>query len=368
MKRMILVWLVFVCPGFALFAQQSGDDPFEPDSRERPVAVQPGTWFARALHRGDQDWFALRPVSAGLLVAVTGGDTDTVITLCRGNEALAQNDDSGDELTSLLEYPVQPGVDYALCVEGYDGDEAGPYRFMVSLESIRDSGEPDNVASQATSLSPNGHTTGYFLDPEDVDWYRIPLAVAGALTVCTEGSMDTIILMYDGENTLIAEDDDGGDYENALVSVRVGPGTVFVRVSAYGGQLGRYTLRGIFFEPAPPDRYEPDDARALARDIAVGASQERNFTDSSDEDWARLRITRQGTYDIFADAADSKALDTFLELYDSNDALVDANDDWEDGLNARLRLPLEPGTYYIKASAFSRDPLKNSGYVLGVAE
>ena len=367
MGRIVLACVVFACLGFGLFAQSSGDDPYEPDSREKPVAVQMGTWFSRSLHRDDQDWFALRPASTGLLIAVTSGDTDTVVTLYRGNEAAAQNDDNGNDITSLLEYPVQAGTDYTLCVEGYDEDEAGPYRFMVSFESIRDAGEPNNVASQAIVFRPDSRVTGYFLDPDDVDWYRVTLASASTLTVYTEGAMDTLILMYDANDNLIAEDDDGGDNENARVSAGVLPGTVFIRVSAYDGQLGRYTLRGQLFESADPDRFEQDDARAIARDIAVGASQERNFTNSSDEDWARLRITEKGTYDILAEAAGG-GLDTFLELYDSNDNLVDANDDWEDGLDARLRLELNPGTYYIKASTISADPIENSGYVLSVAK
>jgi hypothetical protein len=367
MKRMVLACLVFACLCFGLFAQNFGDDPYEPDSREEPIAVQMGTWLSRSLHRGDQDWFALRPASAGILIAVTGGDTDTVVTLYRGNEAVAQNDDNGEDITSLLEYPVRPGADYVLCVEGYDDDEAGPYRFMVSFELIRDAGEPNDTASEATPFKPDSRITGYFLDPDDVDWYQVTAAMEGALMVYTEGMADTIILMYDAGNNLIAEDDDSGDFENALVSAKVTPGTVFIRVSSYDGQLGKYALRGVFFEPALPDRFEQDDARALARDIAVDASQERNFTDSFDEDWARLRITQKGVYDIFAEAADD-VLDTFLELYDAEDNLVDANDDWDGGLNARLRLELNPGTYYIKASAVNADPIANSNYVLSVTK
>jgi hypothetical protein len=365
---MILTCVVFICLGGGIFAQNFGDDPYEPDNRERPVAVQMGTWFSRFLHRGDQDWFSLRPVSSGLLVAVTGGDTDTVLTLYRGNETVAQNDDNGDDVASLLEYPVQAGTEYVLCVEGYDENEVGPYRFMVSFEAIRDSGEPNNVVSQAVSFSPERTITGYFLDPDDVDWYRVTVAAAGALTVYTEGTVDTIILMYDAGNNLLAEDDDSGENGNARVSAGVTPGTVFIRVSAYDGQLGRYTLRGLFFEPATPDRFEQDDDRTLAKDIAAGSSQERNFTDSFDEDWARLQIAQRGTYDIFAEAEDIGALDTFLELYDSNEELVDANDDWEDSLNARLRLELNPGTYYIKARTISSDPLENSNYVLSVSK
>jgi hypothetical protein len=359
---------MFACFGFGLFAQNFGGDSYEPDSRERPVAVQMGTWVSRHIHRGDQDWFALRPAASGLLIAVTSGDVDTVVTLYRGNEKIAQNDDNGDDVASLLEYPVQAGVGYTLCVEGYDEDEAGPYRFMVSFESFRDNGEPNNVASEATLFSPDRAITGYFLDPDDADWYRVSIAKAGALTAYTEGTLDTIILMYDGNHNLLAQDDDSGDNGNARVSAGVTPGTVFLRVSAYDGQLGRYTLRGLFFEPAAPDRFEQDDTRALAKDIAVGSSQKRNFTNYADEDWARLQIAQKGTYVILAEAEDNSVLDTFLELYDSNDDLVDANDDWGNEWDARLMLELNPGTYYIKARTITPDPIENSNYVLSVTK
>jgi hypothetical protein len=205
----------------------------------------------------------------------------------------------------------------------------------------------------------------YFLDPDDVDWYRYTVPSAGTLVVYTEGSVDTLITMYDARNTLIAEDDDSGDNDNARVSARVTPGTVFIRVSSFDGQLGRYTLKGSLFEQAKPDRFENDDTKELAKDISVGASQERNFTDSSDEDWVRLRITQRGTYDIYVKAADSN-LDTFLELYDAKDDLVDVNDDGEDELNARLRLELNPGIYYIKVTTINSDPINNSAYILSV--
>jgi hypothetical protein len=352
-------------PGTGLFAQDFMGDPYEPDSRERPAAVPMGTWLSRALHPGDEDWFSLRPASAGILVAATSGNTDTVISLYLGNEMIAQNDDNGDEVSSLLEYPVQGGVDYLICVNSYAADEAGPYHFMASLEPIYDA-NPNDVASEAMILTLGNPIMGYFLDADDVNWYRVVATQPGTLVLYTEGTMDTIIHLYDARNNLIAEDDDGGHRENARISIRVGTGTMFAKVSAYNGQLGRYTLRGLFFEPAPADRFEDDGNKTLAKDITAGMAQSRTFTDSFDEDWARLRIDRQGTYDITAEAQDSDLLDTLLELYDSNDRLIATNDDWKGGLDARIRLELNPGTYYIRVRTVTADPIRNSSYILRV--
>ncbi|WP_010253051.1 pre-peptidase C-terminal domain-containing protein [Treponema primitia] len=374
MRCFLHYFLVFCCLSlsFNLYAQNYAGDSYEPDSEAKPVPIQLGTWVSRALHAGDGDWFSIRPASDGLLIAETSGDTDTIITLYRRNEIIAQNDDNGDDINALLAYPVQSGVGYTICVEGYDESEIGPYRFRVSMEPIRDSGEPNDVPSQATPFSPGSPRTAYFLDPDDVDWYRYTVPSSGTLVVYTEGIIDTLITIYDAADNLLAEDDDSGENSNARASARVSPGTVFIRVSAYDGQLGKYTLQALLYEPAKPDRFENDDTKELAKDISVGASQERNFTDASDEDWVRLRITQRGIYDIYAKAADN-TLDTYLELYNANDELIDANDDWtgdvregDIALNARLWLELNPGTYYIKVSTLSSDPIVISAYVLSV--
>ncbi|MFP3042877.1 PPC domain-containing protein [Treponema primitia] len=361
--------LMFCCLNlsFSLYAQNYAGDSYEPDSETKPVPVQLGTWMSRALHAGDGDWFSIRPASDGLLIAETSGERDTIISLYKGNEIVAQNDDNEDDTNALLAYPIQSGVGYTICVEGYDDSEIGPYRFRASLEPIRDSGEPNNVPSQATPFSPGSPRTAYFLDPDDVDWYRYTVPSSGTLVVYTEGMIDTIIAVYDAADNLIAEDDDSGDSDNARASAKVSPGTVFIRVSAYDGQLGKYTLQAHLYDPAKPDRFENDDTKERAKDISLDVSQERNFTDASDEDWVRLQIIKRGVYDIYAKAEDSN-LDTYLELYNADDELVDANDDWAGDItmNARLWLELNPGTYYIKVSTLSSDPINISAYVLSV--
>jgi hypothetical protein len=365
LKRLFLGCLIFWRLSLGLYAQNYLGDSYEPDSQAKPIPIQLGSWVSRALHGDDKDWFTLRPVSNGMIIAETIGDTDTVITLYKGNEEMASNDDNGDDINARLEYPVTSGVGYTICVSGFDETETGPYRFRATLEPIRDMGEPNDTPSQATPFTPGHKITAYFLDPDDVDWYRYTVPSTGTLVVYTEGNLDTLIIMYDSNDTVIAEDDDGGDGSNARVSARVSPGTVFIRVSSFDGQLGKYRLQGLLYEPAQPDRFENDAAKALAKDISPGASQERNFTDSSDEDWVRLRTAKLGTYDIYVKPADTK-LDTFLELYSADDELIDVNDDWEDELHSRIRLELKPGTYYIRVTTISSDPLSNSAYVLSV--
>jgi len=56
--------------------------------------------------------------------------------------------------------------------------------------------------------------------------------------------MDTLLYLYDSRGTLIAEDDDSGEGANALISVRLNPGTYYIEVKGFNGQIGRCTLHG----------------------------------------------------------------------------------------------------------------------------
>ena len=54
--------------------------------------------------------------------------------------------------------------------------------------------------------------------------------------------MDTLLCLYDSRGNLIKEDDDSGEGANALISERLGSGTVYIEVKEYEGNTGRCTL------------------------------------------------------------------------------------------------------------------------------
>jgi hypothetical protein len=129
---------------------------------------------------------------------------------------------------------------------------------------------------------------------------------------------------------------------------------------------GRYTLR-TSLRPAPvPDAYEDDNSRATAKDISAGAqAQERTFSDSDDIDWVRITITEAGVYTIYTQANDGE-LDSYMELYDDEYDLIADDDDSGGNYDARIRLRLEPGTYYLKIRCLDVDLIEDNRYTLQI--
>jgi hypothetical protein len=353
--------------------QKISPDSYEPDSRQSPVKVAPGTWISRTLHTNDADWFSFTPDSPGILVAETDGDTDTVLTLYRGGDLLRENDDVGKDCNAKIEYFVEGGVSYlikALGVRlaGAEENASGRYRFRASLEPMpREKARPNGSLEQAEPIALGETITDYFFTAEDVNWYAVSVPGAGRLTVNTEGTLDTLLEAYDKWEELIGRDDDSGYQGNAKVSVDLfSASPVYFRASAYQGATGRYRLKTKFTPPTKPDTFENDNTIANAKEILSGDSQARNFTDAGDVDWALLRIASRGSYKIAAMAADNY-LDTFIQLFDEEGNLLGEDDDGGGYWNASFTINLDPGTYYIRVSCIDKEPLEQSEYTLSVS-
>jgi hypothetical protein len=348
-------------------------DSYEPDHRRSPVKVKGGEWIARTLHTNDADWFSFTPNSPGILVAETAGSTDTVLDLYRGQELLRENDDVGNDYNAKIEYFVEKGVKYLIKVlgvrmAGASQNVAGPYRFRATLEPMPEKkARPNNILEQAEAIALGETITDYFFTPGDVKWYTVSVPGPGRLMVNTEGTLDTLLDIYDKWEDLIGWDDDSGYQGNAKASADLySASPAYIRVTAYQGATGRYRLRTRFAPPVKPDPFENDNTTHSAGTIQIGESQARNFTDAGDVDWALLRIASYGSYDI-ATTADDNYLDTFIQLFDVEGGLLAEDDDSGGFWNAFLKTDLSPGTYYIRVSCIDKEPLENNKYTLSVS-
>jgi hypothetical protein len=337
------------------------------------MPITPGEWISRTLHTNDADWFSFAPDSAGILVAETQGDTDTVLELYHNRDLLRENDDVGNDYNAKIEYFVEGGASYLIKAQGVrlagaDKNAAGPYRFRVSLEPMPPKkARPNNTLEQAEPVALGETVTDYFFAAGDVNWYAVSVPGMGHLTVNTEGTLDTLLEVYDKWEELIGRDDDSGYQGNAkVVADTFSASPVYIRASAYQGATGRYRLKTRFAPPTKPDPFENDNTMATAREILDGDSQARNFTDAGDVDWAALRIASQGSYDIAATAQDNY-LDTFIQLFDDEGNLLGEDDDGGGYWNALLTIDLDPGTYYIRVSCIDKEPLEHPEYTLSVS-
>jgi hypothetical protein len=366
-KTVVFRTLLIFTAVLAGYAQTVSPDPQEPDSITRPVTATLDALYSRTIHSGDQDWFAISAPRRGFLILVTAGDMDTCMELFDGStqSPLAEDDDGGDGGNSRIEYFTEPGKTYIAMVRGYE-DETGSYQFQASLEPVQaDPTEPNQTRDQAAAITLGSEVNAYFLSPADVDWYRLSIPAAGNVVIYTEGNMDTLLYLHDSAGELIAEDDDSGSGDNARIVASLPAGTVYIRVKAYEGQQGRYTLRTLLRQPVRPDRFENDDTIADAQDIQIGSSQERTLSTTDDVDWVRLRITRPGVYEIRTTAVDKK-FDTYLDLYNGQAQVVESDDDGGGNYDALIRTTLAPGPYFIKVTNRNNELPDNNTYTLSV--
>jgi hypothetical protein len=104
------------------------------------------------------------------------------------------------------------------------------------------------------------------------------------------------------------------------------------------------------------DNYENDNDVDSAKDISIGTPQQHTFTTGDDTDWVKFRISQAGSYTIRTRGVNSADLDTYIELYDGNHNSVDDDDDGGEGLDSRLSVRLQAGTYYLKVECLDSEP------------
>jgi hypothetical protein len=237
----------------------------------------------------------------------------------------------------------------------------------------RDSYEPDSqdnplsvtIASQADGplINRTLHNGG------DEDFFLLVPETDGPLVMETTGNIDTYLEFYDASSMeQVSTNDDGGSGNNARIRYNVRAGNRYIaKVRGYSSsETGSYGFRAYIIEQVRlnPDEYEDDNEFTAAKDISIGASQERTFHSGGDIDWIRFQVERPGRYVIRARGLRSNRLDTYIELYDSGNNYIDDNDDGGEDLDSRLSVQLQSGTYYIKAECLNDEP--DQPYVISV--
>ncbi len=137
-----------------------------------------------------------------------------------------------DSSCSWLDLPCYRGLMPTVSSEPFEPDIAPP---TPPVDTHADT--PDT----ATRVSSTSSTPGQIGPAHDVDYFRIRVTQAGTLTVETAGSMDTVGILWQGDEE-ITTDDDSGDGHNFRLVAPVDAGTYVVAVRGYGASTGQYTL------------------------------------------------------------------------------------------------------------------------------
>lgn len=228
-------------------------DNWEPDdSLSDANLIDVGDTQMHNMHlEGDDDWVYFEAKEGTNYVIETsnlGDEIDTVIYLYDEDEdELAEDDDGGREpLASRLYWRATE--DGTLYVEIKDwGDNAGPgtsYDISLSLgEDVEaDEYEPDDSLAQAKRLAAGETQTHNMHVAENMDWVYFEAENGTTYVIETSNLgdyIDTVIYLYDEDENVLAEDDDGGDdWASRLEWTATEDGMLYVKVEDWGGAAG----------------------------------------------------------------------------------------------------------------------------------
>jgi hypothetical protein len=234
-------------------------DNYEADSMENPLAVEiasgnDGPVINRTIHvENDEDFFLLTADRDGNLTMETAGDMDTYMELYNAESGRKpdEDDDGGSDTNARIRHQARSGDRYIAKVRGY-GSDTGSYGFRAWItETARmtpDEYENDDNADSAKDISPGTPQQHTFTTGDDADWVKFRISQAGRYTIRTRGvnstDLDTYIELYDGNRNSIDDDDDGGEYYDSLLSVRLQAGTYYLKVECLDGEPDQpYTIR-----------------------------------------------------------------------------------------------------------------------------
>jgi hypothetical protein len=199
-----------------------------------PISI--GDIVPAFLFAGDEDWYSFNlPANQRIYISTTG-NMDTHLTLynSQGIE-LAQDDDSGADSNARIIGSLEPGL-YYVRVREYEGREEGDYTLSTSsrIEKNIDSYENDDIQTQAKEITLGEIQQRNFTDSDDTDWVFFTIVSPGVYQIRAYGEssleLDTFIGLYDEHQSLIIEDDDGGQGYSSLLRRQLYPGRYYIKV------------------------------------------------------------------------------------------------------------------------------------------
>ena len=236
------------------------------------------------------------------------------------------------------------------CGGGGGGGGGGTFIVRDDHGNTRATG---SVLPQGTSFAGQIETAG------DVDYFLTTSYQAGTLVVYTQGSTDTTGELQDVGGTVLATDDDGGPGSNFRIAYSVQPGTYYIKVSGFRNATGHYRVTaetsgggggsggGGPMPPPPPDDH--GNTRSSASSLSLGGLRTGVIERSGDVDYFRMALVQAGRLVV---ATTGSTLDTAGELQDSRGGRLAVDDDSGTGVNFRIQYNLQPGTYYVRVSAY----------------
>jgi len=191
------------------------------------------------------NWYKVYSPEVAFVSVQTTGQLDTFMEYF--NEELYlydSDDDSGDGVNALINVFAESENLMYFRVRSFKEGVSGEYNIIAALEGFPEDIDKNTDMDSAINLPIGTPTTIYFHHEYESRWYRLDNShIVGAnFEVFTRGSLDTMLVFYDFQGNILAQDDDGGEGLNALISQLLDTGIYYVEVKTWGGRIGRSTL------------------------------------------------------------------------------------------------------------------------------
>ncbi|MDR2768921.1 MAG: PPC domain-containing protein [Treponema sp.] len=217
-------------------------------------------------------------------------------------------------------------------------------------DSARDAWEDDSRERPLSVAVPS--ITRRTLTRGDQDWFLISSPEGELITAETTSDLDTMMELYaKGESRRLSSNDDNGGSENARISFTAEAGKEYIlMVKGYSNSdIGRYEFHVSSTELSDRDR-EPNETLETASALILPLDGGVNaiITGRDDTDWYSINLENGGMFSAWT----TGNLDTVLDLYGADGALIVSDDDSGERDNAKISRSIGAGRYYIRVKSY----------------
>ena len=207
-------------------------------------------------------------------------------------------------------------------------------------------GDHGNTRTDATSLTVDARVWGVIDAADDEDYFSFTVSATADYWIYTQGDLDTVGELLDGDGNFIKSDDYGSVLPNPdgfFLWRKLDSGTYYIKVTGFGPTDEPYILRVRAFTDST--------SRSNASPLSINGSASGTLDPEDEEDYFKLQLSETTEVAIRA----SGFPDTIGELQNSSGGRITRNDDGYlpgSSKNFLIRRRLQAGTYYVKVTSF----------------
>ncbi len=342
---------------YTISATQESNDPTLSvgGSNTGTISSSELDFFRVTLEKGKRYQFDLKGSSSG---SGTLYDPFLYLFEADGQTIISRNSNSGAGRDARMTYVAKSSDVYFLAARGYSGT-TGSYTIAAT-----------QLADGTTSLTVGNNISGTISQSREVDRYKVTLSAGDNYYFNLKGASsgygsltDPFLVLWDEDFKAVFTDNNSGYGTDARMKFHATTsGTYYLDVRHRYSGVGSYRLTSRELET---DDY--GDSSAASAALSVGGELQARIEASNDEDWFRVNLQANSTYQFdmtgYSNSSwdDLPLTDSYLFLYDTDgSSLIDKSNDLSpSSRNSRLVFTAQStGTYYLKS--MSRDG--NTGY------